>query len=50
MKRFLWCGALALGLAGVAAAQTLEQAQSLWKQRRYFEANEVFKALIARNP
>jgi tetratricopeptide (TPR) repeat protein len=44
-----------LGCAGLlfvfgAAAQTLEQAESLWKQRRYFDANEVFKALEKKNP
>src|SRR5262249_50106738 len=44
-----------LGLAGLlfvfgASAQTLEQAESLWKQRRYFDANEVFKALEKKSP
>ena len=46
---------LRLGCAGLlfifaAAAQTLEQAENLWRQRRYFDANEVFKALEAKNP
>ncbi len=46
---------LRLGCAGLlfvfgAAAQTLEQAENLWKQRRYVDANEVFKALEAKNP
>ena len=44
-----------LGLAGLlfvfgASAQTLEQAESLWKQRRYFDANEVFKVLEKKYP
>jgi tetratricopeptide (TPR) repeat protein len=46
---------LRLGLAGLlfifgASAQTLEQAENLRKQRRFFDANEVFKALDAKNP
>ncbi len=44
-----------LGCAGLlflfsASAQTLEQAENLWKQRRYFDANEVFKALEGKYP
>src|SRR5205823_10179070 len=31
-------------------AQTLDQAEALWKARRYQEANEVFKQLVARHP
>jgi len=31
-------------------AQTLDQAEALWKARRFKEANEVFKALEAKNP
>ncbi|HXB74830.1 MAG TPA: tetratricopeptide repeat protein [Candidatus Acidoferrales bacterium] len=31
-------------------AQTLDQAESLWKARRYQEANEVFKQLVAQHP
>jgi tetratricopeptide (TPR) repeat protein len=47
--------ALRLGAAGLflicaASAQTLQQAETLWKQRRYFDANEVFKALEAKFP
>ena len=47
---------LRLGAAGLlvafaaAAAQTLQQAESLWKARRYVDANEVFKALEAKIP
>jgi len=32
------------------SAQTLQQAEALWKARRYQDANEVFKALVAKNP
>src|SRR5262249_38977967 len=44
-----------LGLAGLlfifgASAQTLEQAESLWKQRRYYDANEGFRALETKYP
>jgi tetratricopeptide (TPR) repeat protein len=46
---------LRLGIAGLlfvfgASAQTLEQAENLRKQRRYMDANEVFKALDAKSP
>ncbi len=37
-------------LAVILPAQTLEQAESLWKARRYQEANDAFRALIARFP
>jgi len=40
----------ALLFAFCAAAQTLQQAETLWKQRRWQEANEVFKVLHARDP
>jgi tetratricopeptide (TPR) repeat protein len=44
-----------LGLAGLmvvftASAQTLQQAESLWKARRFVEANDAFKALVGQNP
>ena len=32
------------------SAQTLDQAESFWKARRYTEANEVFKQLVAQHP
>ena len=32
------------------AAQTLENAEALWKQRRYNEANDAFRALVKANP
>jgi tetratricopeptide (TPR) repeat protein len=43
-------GALALPFALVLSAQTLQQAEALWKARRFQDANEVFKALVAKNP
>jgi tetratricopeptide (TPR) repeat protein len=44
-----------LGAAGLAAvfavsAQTLGQAEALWKAHRYIDANEVFKQLVANHP
>ena len=36
--------------AGALAGQTLEQAQSLWKQHRYQEAEHAFESLIAAHP
>jgi len=47
-----WLGAAGLGavFAFSAAAQTLQQAEALQKQRRYEEANEVYKALVAKEP
>ncbi|MFN7995158.1 MAG: tetratricopeptide repeat protein [Bryobacteraceae bacterium] len=38
------CAAAALG------AQTLQEAETLWKQHRYSEANDRFRALVAANP
>ena len=32
------------------SAQTLDRAEALWKARRYQDANEVFKVLVAREP
>jgi tetratricopeptide (TPR) repeat protein len=34
------------GLAGQTPAQTLQQAESLWKQHRYEESKAVFEALV----
>lgn len=39
-----WCAAAAL------SAQTIEQAESFWKQHRYSEANDTFRALAAAHP
>ena len=36
--------------AAALPAQTLEQAESLWKQHRYYEANDAFRALVAAHP
>ncbi len=43
-------GAAALLCIFTASAQTLQQAETLWKARRYFDANEVFKALETKFP
>jgi tetratricopeptide (TPR) repeat protein len=40
----------AAGLVTQAAAQTLEQAESLWKQHRYEEAKNAFETLAAAHP
>ncbi len=48
--RLLRLGAAGLLFVFIAAAQTLQQAETLWKQRRYVDANEVFKALEAKYP
>src|ERR1041385_1347086 len=50
MKHILRISAVAFPLALVLSAQTLQQAEALWKARRYFDANEVFKALVAKKP
>jgi len=44
-----WSVALLLS-ASFVRAQTLDQAEALWKARRYQEANEVFKVLVAAQP
>ena len=41
---------LVVAAAIAIPAQTLQQAEALWKARRYQEANEVFKVLVAANP
>jgi len=50
VKQILRTGALALVASLLVSAQTLEQAEALWKARRYQDANEVFKALVEKNP
>jgi len=42
--------AVALLLGWVLPAQTLDQAEALWKARRFQEANDAFRALVARSP
>ena len=37
-------------LAVALSAQTLEQAESLWKQHRYVESKDVFEALLKAHP
>jgi len=49
VRRTLGIAAAAL-FAGILCAQTLEQAESLRKARRYSEANEIFKQLVAQHP
>jgi tetratricopeptide (TPR) repeat protein len=39
-----------LATAAALGAQTLDQAESLWKQHRYREANDTFRALVAAHP
>ena len=41
---------LALSIATTLPAQTLEQAEGLWKAHRYEDANVAFRALEARDP
>ena len=37
-------------MTAALSAQTLEQAESLWKAHRYEDANNAFRALTARDP
>ena len=39
-----------LFMTGTLCAQTLEQAESLWKQHRHTEANDVFRELVKAHP
>ena len=48
--RLLGLGALALALTSILPAQTLQQAQALWKARKYQDANNEFRALVAKYP
>ncbi len=50
MRIALHLGAAILLAAAALPGQTLEQAESLWKARRFFDANEAFKALVAKEP
>lgn len=50
MKQYLLVAAAALAASCSASAQTLQQAETLWKQGRFFEANNVFRELVAKNP
>ena len=42
--------AFVLLLASLLPAQTLEQAEAFWKARRFQEANDTFRALVAKFP
>ena len=50
MKHLLRLGAAALLLVPILSAQTLAQAEALWKARRFKEANEIFKQLETKEP
>ena len=50
MKHLKRLGAVTLLLALTLPAQTLDQAEALWKARRFKEANEVFKQLETKEP
>jgi tetratricopeptide (TPR) repeat protein len=50
VKKALRLSAVSLWLALILPAQTLDQAEALWKARRYVDANEVFKQLVAKHP
>ena len=51
MKQALRLGAsMLVALASVLSAQTLQQAESLWKAKRWQEANEAFRLLVEKNP
>jgi cellulose synthase operon protein C len=42
--------AFAVCYVGALGAQTLDQAESLWKQHRYVEANDAFRELVKAHP
>jgi tetratricopeptide (TPR) repeat protein len=48
--KLLTLGGLALAISSLLPAQTLEQAQALWKARRYQDANNEFRGLVAKYP
>jgi tetratricopeptide (TPR) repeat protein len=50
VKKVLRLSAVSLLLALILPAQTLDQAEALWKARRYKDANEVFQQLVAQHP
>ena len=51
MRLLLRCGAVACSLLSISlSAQTLQQAEALWRTHDYDGANNVFKALVAANP
>lgn len=50
MKQLPRMGAVTLLFVLALPAQTLNQAEALWKARRFKEANEIFKQLEAKEP
>jgi tetratricopeptide (TPR) repeat protein len=50
VKHLLRLGAATVLLVLTLPAQTLDQAEALWKARRFREANEIFKQLEAKEP
>jgi len=50
VTKALRLGAVLLLAALALAAQTLQQAETYWKQRNFGAANEAFRALVAQNP
>ena len=50
MTQILRLGAVTWMLACMLPAQTLGQAEALWKARRFKEANEIFKQLELKEP
>ena len=48
--RWLSLGGILILFTALLPAQTLEQAQALWKARRYQDANNEFRALTAKYP
>ncbi|HEY1340187.1 MAG TPA: tetratricopeptide repeat protein, partial [Bryobacteraceae bacterium] len=50
MQKALRLAAAGLWLASIAGAQTLQDAEALWKARRFQDANNVFRILVANHP
>lgn len=50
MKQLLLAAAALAACLIPASAQTLQQAETLWKQGKFFEANDAFRTLVAKNP
>jgi tetratricopeptide (TPR) repeat protein len=50
VKQILRLGAALLLLVPTLPSQTLDQAEALWKARRFKEANEIFKHLEVKEP
>ena len=50
MKLVARLGLLALVVHLAVSAQTLQQAQALWRARDFKAANEIFRVLVAQNP